>query len=205
VDQRDEVGEDRESLSPPRVVPEVISNPAAVEAEGIEDQIAGFLPRLYGFGVSLTRDEHHAWDLAQETCVRALHAQASFTPGTNLKAWLFTILRNLYLNQRRNQRSRPQVISLEEALDERDEKVDIGASIAPTERAALARAELGEVVRALDTIPTAMAVPLRLVALEQLTYAEVARVLDIPIGTVMSRIHRARRMVLRRLSEQADD
>jgi RNA polymerase sigma-70 factor (ECF subfamily) len=202
VDRRDELGENRESLTPSGVVPEVIANPAGVEAEGIEDQIAGFLPRLYGFGVSLARDEHYAWDLAQETCVRALHAQASFTPGTNLKAWLFTILRNLYLNQRRNQSNRPQVISLEEALDERDEKVEIGAAIAPTERAALARAELGEVVRALDSIPTAMAVPLRLVAIEQLTYAEVARVLDIPIGTVMSRIHRARRMVIRRLSEQ---
>jgi len=203
VDGREDAGQAGESRPLPGVVPEVIASAAGFEAEGIEDQIAGFLPRLYGFGIALTRDEHYAWDLAQETCARALHAQASFTPGTNLKAWLFTIMRNLYLNQRRKQLNRPQVISLEEALEERDEKVDVSASVTPTEHTVLARAELSEVARALDGIPVAMALPLRLVAVEQLTYAEVARVLDIPIGTVMSRIHRARRMVLRRLAEQA--
>ncbi len=172
------------------------------DPEPLADQIAAMRPRLYHFACSLTREPEEAADLAQETVVRALGATGSFTPGTNLKAWLFRILRNLYLNRRRDARGWPADIFLAEL------PVELAAEGGPrpVEREALARADLAAVLEAFRSLPPIFALPLHLTAVEQLSYAETAAVLGIPIGTVMSRVHRGRRLLLARLAggEAAD-
>ncbi len=162
------------------------------------DEIADLQPRLYRFARSLTRDPEEASDLAQETTARALGALRSFTPGTNLRAWLFRILRNSYLNRRRAARLHPQLAPLE--LSPTDLQPAAGG-LRPVEHDVLVRAELQDVLAAFRCLPERYARPLYLTAVEERSYAEVARELGIPIGTVMSRIHRARQMLLACLTE----
>ena len=168
------------------------------DPEPLADQIAAMRPRLYHFACSLTGDPEEAADLAQETVMRALGATGSFTPGTNLKAWLFRIQRNLYLNRRRQTRGGLAEISLAELPVE----LPSTGGPRPVEREALARADLTAVLEAFRSLPPIFALPLHLTAVEELTYAETATVLGIPIGTVMSRVYRGRRLLLARLAGQ---
>ncbi len=163
----------------------------------VADEIVDLQPRLYRFARSLTGDAEEASDLAQETTARALGALRSFTPGTNLRAWLFRILRNAYLNQRRAARLHPGPA----ALSPTDLEPPAG-SLRPVEHEVLVRAELTAVLAAFRSLPERYATPLYLTAVEGKSYAEVAHELGVPIGTVMSRIHRARQMVLTRLAEE---
>ncbi len=162
----------------------------------VADEIVDLQPRLYRFARSLTGDAEEASDLAQETTARALGALGSFAPGTNLRAWLFRILRNAYLNQRRAARLHPDPSPLSPAGLE-----PAAGGLRPVEHEVLVRAELHAVLAAFRSLPERYATPLYLTAVGGKSYAEVARQLGVPIGTVMSRIHRARQMVLTRLAE----
>jgi RNA polymerase sigma-70 factor (ECF subfamily) len=166
--------------------------------DAVADEIVDLQPRLYRFARFLTRDPEEASDLAQETTARALGALRSYTPGTNLRAWLFRILRNTYLNQRRAARLHPRPGSLEITPD----YLDSVGGLAPVEHDVLIRADLRAVLDAFRGLPERYATPLYLTAVEERSYAEVARQLGIPIGTVMSRIHRARQLLLSRLAEE---
>ena len=118
-------------------------------------------------------------------------ARERYRPGTNLRAWLFTILRNVQRNRKRQALRRPGVCELGE-LD--------GHLVAPPVDAdVIARSEAAEVLAALRRLPPRFAAPLHLLALEQLSYAEIAAVLEIPLGTVMSRIYRARHLIAEQL------
>jgi RNA polymerase sigma-70 factor (ECF subfamily) len=172
---------------------------APIPGSDLPDEIADFKPRLLAFARSLTHDWEEAEDLVQETCLRALGAIHRFEPGTNLKAWLFTILRNLYLNRRRDAGVRPQVVPIDELSSERN---PTAGPLGDVERQVLARAEIGRVLEAFRTLPAIFAAPLHLVALEEMSYAEVARLLDIPVGTVMSRIYRGRRLLMAAVGER---
>jgi RNA polymerase sigma-70 factor (ECF subfamily) len=177
----------------------VADSPRLGDAD-LAEQIALLQPRLYRFAWSLTKEAEEAADLAQETVVRALGSQWRFTPGTNLKAWLFRILRNLYLNRRRSASAHAETVpfdnlELNGGLSDR--------SLNPIEESVLLKAELAEVLAAFRSLPVLYAGPLHLTAVEQLTYAETARILDIPVGTVMSRVYRGRRLLLERLGERA--
>ena len=163
----------------------------------VPDEIVALQPSLYRFARSLTGDPEDASDLAQETTTRALGALHSFTPGTNLRAWIFRILRNAYLNQRRATRLRPDPVALSPA----DVELATGG-LRPVEHDVLVRAELRAVLAAFRSLPERYATPLYLTAVEGRSYAEVARELGIPIGTVMSRIYRARQMLLVGLAEE---
>jgi len=169
-------------------------------AADLTNEIALYTPRLRAFAISLGADDAEAEDLAQETCLRAIGARDRFIPGTNLRAWLFTILHNLHRNRRRDSATRPRLVTLNESATDPTAL----AAGAPTdvEREALARAEVDDVLKAFQGLPPAFAIPLHLVAVEDLSYAQVAQILEIPVGTVMSRIYRARRLLLRRLAEQ---
>jgi RNA polymerase sigma-70 factor (ECF subfamily) len=164
----------------------------------LADEIVDLQPRLYRFARSLTRDPEEASDLAQEATARALRARLSFTPGTNLRAWLFRILRNTYLNQRRIERRHaapnPVVLSLPDLEW-------TGSGLRSVEHDVLVRADLRAVLEAFRRLPERYATPLYLSAVEERSYAEVASELRIPIGTVMSRIYRARQMLLACLAE----
>lgn len=161
-------------------------------------QIVELRPRLLRFAWSLTRDREAAEDLAQETIARALASQWRFQPGTNLKAWLFRILRNVHLNVLRAAGTRPAVVSIEELVGEPLGQLE--HSLNPVEARVIERADLRQIAEAYRTIPPAFAIPLFLTAIEELSYAEAASILDIPVGTVMSRVYRARRLLISKLA-----
>jgi RNA polymerase sigma-70 factor (ECF subfamily) len=169
-----------------------------LEKEGdLATQIVGLRPRLVRFAWSLTRDREAAEDLAQEAIVRALASQWRFQPGTNLKAWLFRILRNVQLNVIRAEGAHPALVSIEELV------VPVGPhdhQLNPVEARVIERADLRRVAEAYRTLPAAFALPLFLTAVEELSYAEAASILDIPVGTVMSRVYRARRLLISKLA-----
>jgi len=168
------------------------------EEEGdLAAQIVNLRPRLLRFAWSLTRDRETAEDLAQETIARAIASQWRFQPGTNLKAWLFRILRNIHLNVLRAAATHPALVSIEElvvepAAHEQDPN--------PVETRVIERAELRRIADVYRTLPPTFAAPLHLTAVEELSYAETALILDIPVGTVMSRVYRARRLLMSRLA-----
>jgi RNA polymerase sigma-70 factor, ECF subfamily len=163
-------------------------------------ELAELQPRLHRFARWFVRDRIEAEDLVQETCARALAARKSFTPGTNYSAWLFTILRNLALNRRRQLATRPPVLALDDVTED-----ELGADpTSDVERDVLARAELSEVMQAFEALPAMFAEPLRLAVIQERSYAQVAAELSIPIGTVMSRVYRARQLMIKRLGAAAE-
>lgn len=176
------------------VGPKAMSENTAGEAIDLPEQIVAMRPHLVRFAYSLTHDGAAAEDLAHETVARALAARWRFQPGTNLKAWLFRILRNTFLNALRDSATRPRLISLEELTGERAASPADASS--PVEADVIIRADLERIGEAYRKLPATFAIPLYLSAVEELSYAEVAAVLDIPIGTVMSRIYRARRRLM---------
>ena len=139
------------------------------------------IPRLRRYARALTGDRTRADDLVQDCLARAWEKLSLWRRGTDLRAWLFTILHNLYVNDVRRQKSRPELLALdEEALDvPQCANTDSGLALRDLEAA-------------LKQLPAEQREVLLLVSLEQLRYEEVARMLDIPVGTVMSRLARAR-------------
>jgi RNA polymerase sigma-70 factor (ECF subfamily) len=167
---------------------------------GGEDRFAqdalSHIDSLYGTALRLTRRGPDAEDLVQDTYLKAFRASAQFERGTNLKAWLFTILYNTFRNMRRHDGRNP--------VDVDSEAVEQAAGSAPhdlTPEQILTRDTLdADLQAALDALPEAFRQAVWLRDVEELTYAEVAQVLGVPIGTVMSRISRGRRLLYERLA-----
>jgi RNA polymerase sigma-70 factor (ECF subfamily) len=174
---------------------------------GREDDTAGtvaaraleFLEPLYATALRLTRNAADAEDLVQDTFVKALRFSDRFMPGTNLKAWLYTILLNTWRNRRRDAAREAVDIDsprVEEAVSGGD-----GPAALDTPEQILLRATVSEDLQAaLDTLPEAFREAVWLRDVEEFTYAEIAEMVGIPIGTVMSRISRGRRLLYERLS-----
>src|SRR3954470_7665865 len=148
---------------------------------------------LYGTALRLTRRAADAEHLVQDTYLKAFRSAHQFEPGTNLKAWLFTILHNTFRNVRRHDGRSP--------VDVDSEAVERAANDGPADQSPeqiLTRQTLdADLQEALDALPDAFRQAVWLRDVEELTYAEMAQVLDVPIGTVMSRISRGRRALLR--------
>ena len=144
----------------------------------------------------LTRRAQDAEDLVQETYLKAFRASKQFERGSNLKAWLFTILHNTYRNMRRHDGRNPVDVNSETV----EQAVDLaGADQSPEQ--ILTRATLDvDLQEALDALPEAFRQAVWLRDVEEFAYAEIAAMLEIPIGTVMSRISRGRRMLYERLA-----
>jgi RNA polymerase sigma-70 factor (ECF subfamily) len=151
---------------------------------------------LYGTAMRLTRRAADAEDLVQDTYLKAFRSAAQFERGTNLKAWLFTILHNTFRNMRRHDGRNP--------IDVDSEAVEQAAGDSAHEfspEQLLTRASLDQDLQAaLDALPDTFRQAVWLRDVEELTYAEIAQVLDVPIGTVMSRISRGRRALFERLA-----
>jgi len=177
--------------------PSPVNEPNPDEEKDIGTQIVRLRPRLVRFAWSLTRDSESAEDLAQEAIARALTSTWRFRPGTNLKAWLFRILRNVHLNAVRAAGTNPAVVSIEELVPEPPAEQDRPD---PVVARVIERADLRRVIEVYRTLPRAYAVPLYLTAVEELSYAEAASILDVPVGTVMSRVYRGRRLLMARLA-----
>lgn len=164
-------------------------DPDRFSAEALE-----YLDALYGTAVRLARTADAAQDLVQDTYLKAFRARARFVPGTNLKAWLYTILHNTWRNRRRDQ-ARSRVEADSDAADlAADQAGDMVSAAPDSPEALLLNAALSDELRqALDGLPEAFREAVWLRDVEELTYQEIATALDVPVGTVMSRLSRGRR------------
>ena len=155
-----------------------------------------YVDSLYGTALRLTRRPQDAEDLVQETYLKAFRASRQFERGTNLKAWLYTILHNTFRNMRRHDVRNP--------VDVNSETVEQAADLAGEEQSPeqlLTRDTLdADLQAALDALPDNFRQAVWLRDVEEFPYADIARMLDVPIGTVMSRISRGRRLLYQRLA-----
>ena len=172
------------------------------EDDGFRAATLEFLDALYGAALRLTRNADRAQDLVQDTYLKAIRAQRSFAGGTNLKAWLYTILQNTWRNRQRDgARSR---IEFDSEVVERSAEAAAG----PRERqetpeSLLMRDTLNaDLQAAIDGLGEAFREVIWLRDVDELTYQEIADVLDIPIGTVMSRLSRGRKQLYESLTRQ---
>ena len=163
-----------------------------------ETEALASLDSLYRTALRLTRAPADAEDLVQETYLKAFRAADSFTPGTNLRAWLFTILHNTARNRARD-RAR-DTVAVDSEVVERAAEVPARGGPAETPETLLLRDTLApELQAAVDALPDAFRQAVWLRDVEEFSYAEIANMLSIPVGTVMSRISRGRRLLFERL------
>jgi RNA polymerase sigma-70 factor (ECF subfamily) len=163
------------------------------DASGVE-----YLDGLYSYALILTRNHAEADDLVQETYVRAMQAMGRLRAGSNIKCWLFTILRNVWFNQLRKWRNGPQMVEIE-IWD------DVANSIVEPSKDSydlyVSKMEAEQVRTAIQELPVEFREIILLREYEDLSYLEIASVLDCPVGTVMSRLGRARAKLRAALSE----
>jgi RNA polymerase sigma-70 factor (ECF subfamily) len=171
------------------------------QPDAFAGEVLGFLEPLYATALRLTRNRPDAEDLVQDTVVKALRFADRFTPGTNLKAWLYTILHNTWRNRRRD--ASRDTVDVDSSRVEEAAQLD-GPLAAETPEQILLRSTLdADLQAALDALPEAFREAVWLRDVEEFTYAEIAEMLGIPAGTVMSRISRGRRQLFERLSAGA--
>lgn len=167
-----------------------------------------FMPHvdsMYNFGYRLTFDEDDAKDLVQDTYLKAFRFINSFQRGTNAKAWLFRILKNSFINEFRKKSKQPAKVDYSE-VEQYYNSDDAGENITTDLRVETVQHMIGdEISGALNAIPIDFRTVIILSDLEGFTYEEMSKILDIPIGTVRSRLHRARNMLKERLAGYAKE
>jgi RNA polymerase sigma-70 factor (ECF subfamily) len=177
-------------------VPVDEGRPAGEGGDPFVQEALSYVDSLYGTALRLTRRAADAEDLVQDTYLKAFRASNQFQRGTNLKAWLFTILHNTFRNIKRHDGRSPVDVNsetVEQAADLRAEQ--------HTPEQLLTRATLdADLQAALDALPDAFRQAVWLRDVEEFSYAEIASMLEVPIGTVMSRISRGRRLLYERLA-----
>jgi len=170
-------------------------------------QAMQYAPQLYSAALRMTRNSSDAEDLVQDTYLRAYRGFATFSDGTNLRAWLFRILTNTYINTYRAKQRRPQESELADVEDlylyKRISGLDVAARSAEDTLFELFTDD--EVKNALEALPESFRLPVLLADVEQFSYKEIAEMLDIPIGTVMSRLHRGRKAMQKALIDFATE
>ena len=154
------------------------------DATGIEH-----LDGLYSYAMVLSRNHAEAEDLVQETYVRAIQAMGRLRAGSNMKSWLFTILRNIWFNQLRKRRIAPQMVEIEVGDDVANNIVEPSKN---SHDLYVSKMETEQVRTAIQELPVEFREIILLREYEELSYLEIASVLDCPVGTVMSRLGRAR-------------
>jgi RNA polymerase sigma-70 factor (ECF subfamily) len=177
-----------------------------VASDEFEAEALRHLDALYRTALRMTRSEADAEDLVQETYIRAFRFREQFTLGTNMKAWLFRILTNTFINTYRRKAAQPDVTDLD-GVDEfslyRRMADDRAASSSPDPEAELMKSVVDtEVTDALQELPEKFRTTV-LLDVEGFSYKEIAEMLSVPIGTVMSRLHRGRKFLQKRLYDLA--
>jgi len=181
--------------------------PVADPRAQFEEQALPFMDQLYAAAMRMTRNPADAADLVQETFVKAYGSWATFTQGTNLKAWLYRILTNTYINTYRKKQREPY----QSAIDDLEDWQLGGAESTTATSARSAEAEAidhmpASVVKdALQSIPEDFRLAVYLADVEGFAYQEIADIMKTPIGTVMSRLHRGRRLLRDLLSDYAKE
>ena len=158
---------------------------------------------LYNFAYSLVFEEARAQDLVQEAYLKAYRFIHSFEPGSNAKAWLFQILKNAFINEYRKKSRQPQKVDFEDFKDKNQlEKQSVSIDI---EQDVYTHMIGDEITTALNSLPVDFRVAIILSDIEGFTYEEIAKITDIPIGTVRSRLFRARNLMKEQLREYAKE
>ena len=171
--------------------------------QDFNEEIIPHLDALYNFGLRLTSDPNDAEDLVQDTIVKAYRFFSSYEKGTNAKAWLFRILKNSYINNYRKKSKKPQEVDYDEVATfyetiraERTETSDL-------EDKMFRELIDDDISNALDEIPEDFRTVVLLCDVEDFTYEEIANMLDVPIGTIRSRLHRGRNLLKAQLMDYA--
>ncbi len=170
-----------------------------------EDLAVPLLDRVYTVALYLTKNQHEAEDLLQETFARAYRFWHQFTPGTNCKAWLMTILHNNFRNRYRERQRQQHTVEFDETGPQWSDVVNAAAAEKTPEDLVLSQMLDGEVEAALKSLPGEFLEAILLVDLQELSYEDAAGVLDCPIGTVRSRLSRGRRLLQAALQQYAEE
>lgn len=171
--------------------------------EDFNEEILPHLDALYNFGLRLTSDPNDAEDLVQDTIVKAYRFFSSYEKGTNAKAWLFRILKNSYINNYRRKSKKPQQVDFDEVSTfyetVRAERTDTSDLEDKMYRELMD----DDITGALEELPEDFRTVVLLCDVEGFTYEEIANMLDVPIGTIRSRLHRGRNLLKAQLMEYA--
>ncbi|QEW02520.1 sigma-70 family RNA polymerase sigma factor [Microbacterium lushaniae] len=181
---------------------------ATVEArEQFEEQALPFMDQLYAAAMRMTRNPADAADLVQETFVKAFGSWGTFTQGTNLKAWLYRILTNTYINTYRKKQREPYQGTIDDLEDWQlgGAESTTATSARSAEAEAIDRMPASVVKDALQSIPEDFRLAVYFADVEGFAYQEIADIMKTPIGTVMSRLHRGRRMLRELLTDYAKE
>ena len=175
--------------------------------ERFERDVLPMLPSLYGAALRMTRNPSDAEDLVQDTYLRAFRGFATFQEGTNLKAWLYRILTNSFINTYRKRQREPQTVEGPDDLDEWYLFDKLGAQNVEgsAEDQVLDQLPDDQVKKALESLPENFRLPVLLADVEGFSYKEIAEIMGTPIGTVMSRLHRGRKALEKALWETAKE
>ncbi|MFZ4585163.1 MAG: sigma-70 family RNA polymerase sigma factor [Acidimicrobiia bacterium] len=166
-----------------------------------------YMSALYAAALRMTRNPSDAEDLVQETYLRAYRGFGNFRDGTNLKAWLYKILTNTFINQYRAKKRRPDEVDLDETPEsvtfQRMGGLEAASAARSTELEVLEALPEAEVKEALESLPEQFRMAVILSDIEGFSYKEIADIMEVPIGTVMSRLHRGRKLLQTRLMDFA--
>ena len=174
-------------------------------ATRFEEQAMPYLDQLYGAALRMTRNPADAEDLVQETYLKGFAAFDSFTQGTNLRAWLFRILTNTFINAYRKRQREPFQSGSDDLTDWQLHEAESHTStgLRSAEMEALDRITDADVVDAMTALPEDYRLAVYLADVEGFSYKEIAEIMETPVGTVMSRLHRGRKILREQLSEYA--
>ena len=175
------------------------------DQEQFSDLAMEYMSALYTAALRMTRNPADAEDLVQETYLKAYRAFGSFESGTNLKAWLYRILTNTYINTYRAKKRRPEIADVEDVEDlylyhrlSGNSSASLGRS---ADDEALDRVTDTDVKAAIESLPDSFRIAVLLADVEGFSYKEIAEITEVPIGTVMSRIHRGRKALQKALMD----
>jgi RNA polymerase sigma-70 factor, ECF subfamily len=181
---------------------------AMADQAQFSDQAMEYMPALYTAALRMTRNAADAEDLVQETFLKAYRAFGSFQEGTNLKAWLYRILTNTFINSYRASKRRPEKADVEDIEDlylyKRLNELPSPGVGRSAEDELLETITDDEVKTAIEALPETFRMAVLLADVEGFSYKEIAEITNVPIGTVMSRIHRGRRSLQKALLEYAE-
>jgi len=186
--------------------PDTEGRQIAIEARDrvrFEEEALELADQVYRVARRLVRTQEEAEDLVQETYARAFRSWRSYTPGTNLRAWLLRILTNLNIDRGRRAQRTPDMEPIEEGDYYLYNRLEETTRENPDEERVIERLSPDDIVSALSEVPHDFRDVIVLVDIGDFSYQEAAQILDIPIGTVMSRLHRGRRILKQQLAETA--